>query len=216
MPLSCVWACGSLTCRPYLHRACCEGWHEVASRRWLWIIVLQFGFLVAVSSAAINVLGPLVAHSRLDGARSWGFIAAASMAGAVAGSLVMTRLRPRRILVAAMASVPAFSLLLFALAIPLAVPFDVAAAVLGGAGVEVFTVSWATALQQEIPPEKPSRVSSYDALGSFALAPIGTAVAGPLASTVGTAGVLAAGGALVVILPVFVLLVPEVRQLRRT
>jgi MFS family permease len=192
-----------------------EGWHEFASRRWLWIIVVQFGFLIAVSSAAINVLGPLVAHSRPDGARSWGFIAAAAMAGAVAGSLVMIKFRPQRILLAAMASVPAFSLLLFALAVPLAVPFDVAAAVLGGAGVEVFTVSWATTLQQEIPPEKLSRVSSYDALGSFALAPVGTAVAGPLASALGSAAVLAAGGALVVILPVLVLLVPEVRQLRR-
>jgi predicted MFS family arabinose efflux permease len=200
---------------PSVLRELREGWQEFASRRWLWIIVLQFGFLIAVSSAAINVLGPLVAHSRLDGARSWGFIAAASMAGAVAGGLVMTRFRPRHLLVAAMASVPGFSLLLFALAVPLAVPFDAAAAAVGGACVEVFSVSWATALQQEIPPEKLSRVSSYDALGNFALAPVGTAVAGPLTSALGTAGVLAAGGALVVILPVLVLLVPEVRQLRR-
>jgi MFS family permease len=192
-----------------------EGWHEFASRRWLWITVVQFAVLIAVSSAVINVLGPLVAHSRLDGARSWGFIAAASMAGAVAGGLVMIKFRPRRILVAAMASVPAFSLLLFALAVPLAVPFDVVAAAVGGAGVEVFTVSWATALQQEIPAEKLSRVSSYDALGNFALAPVGTALAGPLASALGTSGVLAGGGALVVLLPVLVLLVPEVRQLRR-
>ncbi len=200
---------------PSVLRSLREGWQEFASRRWLWIIVLQFGFLIAVSSAVINVLGPLVAHSRLEGARSWGFIAAASMAGAVAGGLVMTRFRPRHLLVAAMASVPGFSLLLFALAVPLAVPVDAAAAAVGGACVEVFSVSWAIALQQEIPAEMLSRVSSYDALGSFALAPAGTAVAGPLAGAFGTAGVLAAGGALVVILPVLVLFVPEVRQLRR-
>jgi hypothetical protein len=200
---------------PSVLRSLREGWQEFASRRWLWIIVLQFGFLIAVSSAVINVLGPLVAHSRLDGARSWGFIAAAFMAGAVAGGLVMTRFRPRHLLVAAMASVPGFSLLLFALAVPLAVPVDAAAAAVGGACVEVFSVSWAIALQQEIPAEMLSRVSSYDALGSFALAPAGTAVAGLLAGAFGTAGVLAAGGALVVILPVLVLFVPEVRQLRR-
>jgi MFS family permease len=192
-----------------------EGWREFASRRWLWIIVVQFAFLIAVSSAVINVLGPLVAHSRLDGARSWGFIAAGSMAGAVAGGLVMMKFRPRRILVAAMASVPAFSVLLFALAVPLAVPFDVAAAALGGACLEVFTVSWATTLQQEIPAEKLSRVSSYDALGSFALAPVGTAVAGPLASALGTPVILAAGGALVAILPLLALLVPEIRHMWR-
>jgi MFS family permease len=191
-----------------------EGWHEFISRRWLWIIVAQFAFLVAVSSAMINVLGPLVAHSHLGGARSWGFIVAAYSAGAVGGGLVMIKFRPRRILVAAMLSVPAFSLVLFALAVPLAVPLDVAAAILAGACLEVFTVSWATTLQQEIPPEKLSRVSSYDALGNFALAPVGTAVAGPLASALGISAILAAGGALVVLLPVLVLLVPEVRHMR--
>jgi hypothetical protein len=29
--------------------------------------------------------------------------------------------------------------------------------------LEVFTVCWATTMQQEIPPEKLSRVASYDA-----------------------------------------------------
>ena len=127
----------------------------------------------------------------------------------------MIRFRPRRILVAAMLSVPAFSLLLFALAVPLPVPLDVAAAILSGGCLEVLSVSWATTLQQEIPPEKLSRVSSYDALGNYALTPVGTVIAGPLASAFGTPAVLAAGGALVVILPLLVLLVPEVRHMRR-
>lgn len=192
-----------------------EGWHEFASRRWLWTIVAQFALVVAVSAATINVLGPLVAHSDLGGARSWGFIVAAYSAGAVIGGLVMIKFRPRRILAAAMLSVPAYSVLLFALAVPLAVPFDVAAAALAGGCVEVLSVSWATTLQQEIQPEKLSRVSSYDALGNYALTPAGTAIAGPLARAFGTTAVLATGGALVAILPVLVLLVPEVRHMRR-
>jgi MFS family permease len=200
---------------PSVLRELREGWHEFTARRWLWIIVAQFAFLGAVSSAVISVLGPLVAHNHLDGARSWGFIVAAFSAGAVAGGLVMIKFRPRHILVAAMLSVPAFSVLLLALAVPLAVPLDVAAAVLAGGGVEVFTVSWATTLQQEIPPEKLSRVSSYDALGNFALAPIGTAIAGPLASALGTQAILAVGAVLVVLFPLLILLVPEVRHMRR-
>ena len=79
----------------------------------------------------------------------------------------------------------------------------------------MFSVSWATTMQQEIPPERLSRVSSYDALGNFALTPAGTAIAGPLASAYGTQALLATGGALVVILPALVLLVPEVRHMRR-
>jgi MFS family permease len=205
---------------PSMVRDLREGWHEFTSRRWLWMSVAQFALVVAVAAATINVLGPLVAHSHLGGARSWGFIVAAYGAGAVAGGLVMIRFRPRRILVAAMLSVPAFSVLLFALAVPLAIALDVAAAVLAGGCLEVLAVSWATVMQQEIPPEMLSRVSSYDALGNYALTPVGTAIAGPLASAFGTRAVMAAGGALVVILPVLVLpvlvlLVPEIRHLRR-
>jgi len=161
------------------------------------------------------VLGPLVAHSSLGGARSWGFIIAAYAAGAVAGGLVMTRFRPGRLLVAAMLSVPAYSLLPFALAVPLPVPLDLAAALVAGGSLEVFTVCWATTMQQEVPPEMLSRVASYDALGGIALTPAATAIAGPIATAIGTAGVLSAGGALVAVLPVLTLLVPEVRHMRR-
>lgn len=35
-----------------------DGWHESSTRRWLWIIVVQFALLVALSTAATNVLGP--------------------------------------------------------------------------------------------------------------------------------------------------------------
>jgi MFS family permease len=192
-----------------------EGWHEFRSRRWLWINVVQFTFVVAVSVATADVLGPLVADSRLGGARSWGFILAAYSAGAVAGGLVMIRFQPQRMLLAAVASVPAFGVLLFALAVPLPVPVDAAAALLAGGSVEVFTVSWATTLQQEIPPAKLSRVFSYNALGNYLLTPIGTAIAGPLATAFGTSAVLAAGGTVVILLPALVLLLPEVRQLRR-
>jgi MFS family permease len=192
-----------------------DGWREFTSRRWLWSIVAQFAILVAVSAGTTGVLGPLIADACLGGARSWGLILGAYAGGAVGGGLVMTRLRPRRILVAAVAALPPFAILLFALAVPLAAPLDAVAALLAGGSVEVFSVSWATALQQEIPPDRLSRVSSYDALGSYALAPAGTAVAGPLAAAFGARAVLAAGGGLVVLLPLLVLGVPEVRRLRR-
>jgi MFS family permease len=192
-----------------------EGWQEFTARRWLWVIVLLFAFLVAISAGTINVLGPLVADARLGGARSWGFIVAAYSAGAIAGGLLMIRFRPRRMLLAAILSVPAFSAVLFALAVPLAVPLDMTASFFAGACLEVFGVSWTTILQQEIPAEKLSRISSYDALGNYALAPAGIAIAGPLAAAFGTSAVLTAGGALVILLPLLVLLLPEVRRFRR-
>jgi MFS family permease len=193
-----------------------EGWHEFTSRRWLWITVTQFTVITAISAATVNVLGPLVTHDHLGGARSWGYIIAAYSAGAVAGGLAMIRFQPHRILAAATLSLPAFSLLLFALAVPLTIPLDIAAAITAGGCVEVFSVGWATAMQQEIPPDKLSRVSSYDALGSYALTPAATAITGPLVTALGTRALLSASGVLTAILPALTLLVPDIRHLRRS
>ena len=88
-------------------------------------------------------------------------------------------------------------------------------AVLAGGSLEVFSINWATTMHQEIPPDKLSRVASYDALGNYALRPAGTAIAGPLASAFGTRAILTVGGALVAVLPVLVLLIPEGRHMRR-
>ena len=79
----------------------------------------------------------------------------------------------------------------------------------------MFWVSWATAMQQEIPPAKLSRLSSYDLFVSFTLAPLGAIVAGPAANAFGAPAVLAAGGLLIVLLTVTVLFIPEVRHMRR-
>ena len=192
-----------------------DGWREFSSRRWLWAVVAQFTVVTGIYAAAMQVLGPLTAHADLGGARSWGFITAAFAVGAVAGGLVMTRYRPDRLLVAGLLSIPAYSLLLFALAVPLPVPLDVGAAVAAGGSLEVFTVCWATTLQQEIPPDKLSRIASYDALGGVALTPVATAVAGPAAAALGLTAVLTVAGALVAALPLLVLLTPEVRRIRR-
>jgi MFS family permease len=192
-----------------------EGWHEFISRRWLWSIVLQFAGVSAIVSAAISVLGPVVADRSLGGARSWGFILAAYAAGAVAGGIVMIRFRPSRMLVAASIGVLVFSVLLFALAVPLNVPLIASAAFVAGSSSELFGINWITTMQQEIPSGALSRVSAYDAVGSFALAPVGTAIAGPLMVAFGAPAVLAVGGGLVVLFTAAVFLVPEVRHLRR-
>jgi hypothetical protein len=108
-----------------------------------------------------------------------------------------------------------FAALLFALAIPLPAAATTAVAVIVGASTEIFGVNWVTTMQQEIPARLLSRLSAYDALGSFALAPVGVVAAGPLAAAFGTSTVLTAGGLVIVALTVAVLAVPEVRSMRR-
>ena len=74
-------------------------------------------------------------------------------------------------------------------------------------------VLWQTAMQSNIPRESLSRVSSYDAFGSLALAPIGLIVAGPLTEKFGSSTTLIAMGVIFVAVLAAMLAVPAVRQL---
>ncbi|MDH6228046.1 MFS family permease [Streptomyces sp. MJP52] len=192
-----------------------EGWREFASRPWLWGIVVQFAVANAVVGAAEAVYGPLVARDSLGGAGPWGLALAAFGAGTLAGGLLMTRWRPRRLLLAGTLCVFPLALPSAALAVP--VPAGVLWAVMfvTGVTVEVFGVSWMTALHQEIPEDKLSRVSAYDWFGSIAMVPLATALAGPAETAFGRTGALWGCAGLVVLVTAAVLLVPDVRNLTR-
>ena len=191
-----------------------EGWREFRSRRWLWVIVLQFGVFNAVAMSQ-NVLGPVVANDEYGGAAGWGLITACLSLGFVLGGLVMLRLRPKRMLLAATMGVLLATPLLAALAVPLPLVAVCAVALVAGVGFETFGVLWDTSLQQEVPQETLSRVYSYDALGSFVLIPIGLAVVGPVADVLGTSETLWLAFALNTAITLAVLLVRDVRRLER-
>lgn len=191
------------------------GWREFTGRAWLWAIVLQFGFVNAVQQGTEGVLGPAVSNEHYHGAAGWGLIGAAQAVGLVGGGVLMLRLRPRRMLLVATLGFLLSAPLLFGLAIPLPLIAVLLLGVLAGIGTETFGVLWDTTMQQEIPQDRLSRVYSYDALGSFALIPLGLAAAGPIAEAVGTRATLFAGGVISVTATLAVLLVPEVRGLRR-
>ncbi|MGZ8694187.1 MAG: MFS transporter [Gaiellaceae bacterium] len=193
-----------------------EGWGEFRSRPWLWSIVVQFMFINAFGNGTYLVLGPIVSKDELGGASAWGLILAGAAAGMVLGGLLVLRWKPGRILlvasVAILLTVPAF----FLLAIPAPLVVLVVASALSGLGIEVFSVMWDTAMQQQIPQDRLSRVYSYDALGSFICIPIGLSVAGPLSELLGVGGALVFAGLVTLVATGLVLLVPDVRTLRRT
>ncbi len=66
-----------------------------------------------------------------------------------------------------------------------------------------------------MPSEKLSRVYSYDALGSFVLIPIGFTVSGPIAGLVGIRATFLGAATLILAATLSVLLVRDVRTLRR-
>ncbi|MGW2516305.1 MFS transporter [Streptomyces sp. NPDC001617] len=192
-----------------------EGWREFRGRPWLWGIVVQFSIANAVLGAADAVYGPLVARDALGGAGPWGLALGFFGAGTVAGALLMTRWKPHRLLLAGTLCVFPMALPSAALAVPVHLGVLCAVMLLAGTLVEVFGVSWMTALHQEIPEEKLSRISAYDWFGSIALMPLATALAGPAEEAFGRTASLWGCSALVVVVTAAVLSVPDVRNLRR-
>jgi MFS family permease len=196
-------------------RELAEGWREFRSRYWLCVTIVQFALINAYAIGAFLVLGPFVAENELGGAAAWGLILAAEAAGMIAAGIVALRYRPERpLLVATLAVLTMAPLLaLLGLAAPLVVILP--AAFVAGVGLELYGVFWDTTLQEHIPEEKLSRVSSYDVLGSFALIPVGVAVMGPISNAIGVAETLLGAAVVVVIATIAVISVADVRNLRR-
>ncbi|WP_246113768.1 MFS transporter [Streptomyces montanus] len=192
-----------------------DGWREVIGRPWLWSIVAQFSVVVAVVATAEAVYGPLVARDSLGGAGPWGLALGMFGAGNVGGALLMMRWKPRRLLLAGTLCVFPLAAPSAGLAIPLSVAGLCVVMFLSGVALEVFGVSWMTALHQEIPEDKLSRVSAYDWFGSVSMVPLATALAGPAEEAFGRTESLWGCAALVVVVTAAVLCVPDVRNLTR-
>jgi hypothetical protein len=123
--------------------------------------------------------------------------------------------RPRRPLFAScLAAVP---LGLQSLAIGLRLPFPalLALSAIAGFGLAIHLALWFTVFQQQVPETARSRVSSYDALGSFVLVPVGSALAGPVASAAGVSATLIGAGLISVACVAVVLAQPSVWSITR-
>jgi predicted MFS family arabinose efflux permease len=196
-------------------RELAEGWNAFRSRAWLWGIVVQFTFVNACFMGAWAVLGPVVADRELGGAAAWGLILAAQSAGLVVGGVLTLRYRPERLLLVATLAVFPEVLPILLLAPPAPVWAIALAAFAAGLAIAFFGVFWDTALQQQIPHDQLSRVSSYDALGSIVFIPIGAAIAGPAADRFGVTETLVGAAVVIVVATALVLLIDDVRNLRR-
>ena len=127
----------------------------------------------------------------------------------------MLRYRPRRPLLVGTAALATGALPLLFLASLRWTAAIAAAYLLSGLALEIFNTTWATVLQEHVPLEKLSRVSSYDALGSFVFIPLGLSIAGPVADAIGLTHALWLAAAVASGSMLSALSVREVRELRR-
>lgn len=191
------------------------GWSEFTKHEWLWVIVAQWSIMVMFLQGVHAVLGPVLADAELGGARGWSYVLAGEAAGMLLGVLIAMRFKPRRpILWAAGVIIPFVPLpyLLMGLTAPLWT--IVLAAFAMGLAFDLFGVLWQTTMQRVVPPEALSRVSSYDALGSLMLAPVGLMLAGPFAQWLGIHHAMLVCAAALLIIAALPLLSRDVRTLR--
>jgi MFS family permease len=191
-----------------------EGWREFRSRTWIWATVLFFG-VGNMLYMFWAVLGPAVAAERLGGAGAWATILAAGGAGAVLGGLFSVRHRPRYPLATCILWAMLSILQLVALASGAGTAVLAGVSVLAGFGLANHVTLWFTVFQREIPEHAQSRVSSYDALGSVVLTPLGAALAGPVAAALGTESALWLAAGIVLAADLIMLTMPSVWAIRQ-
>lgn len=190
------------------------GFRVVRERRWLWS-----GFLVFcvgnTAMAAAFVLGPTVAKAELGGAAAWGVILTGGAIGATVGSTLALRVRPQRPLLVSFPVITLVGAYMLVFVPPLPVAAIAVAAAASWGAISLANALWDTTVQEHVPREALSRVTAYDWLISFVCMPLGYVLAGPLAAALGVGATFALCAAVVVAANLLVLLVPEVRSLRR-
>lgn len=191
-----------------------EGFREVVSHTWLWLLIGQALLYHLFYGGVQSVLGPIVVGDEF-GRTAWGVALGALMAGFVVGGLVCLRWKPRRSLY-----VGTYLLSLTA-AFPIAMALSdhllpvLVGGFLHGFGLQVFDVQWQVAIQQNIPEEKLARVYSFDHVGSFVARPVGLVLVGPIAEAVGFHGWMLAVGCVMGGSALAALLSPDVRRIER-
>ena len=189
------------------------GWKEFRRQTWIWTTIVFFG-IGNFASMSVFVLGPLIAKRHYSGASTWGLLVSTFAAGTIVGGVIALRYRPRRPLLASCLAAVPLALQAFGLALEPPVAVLVAIAVVAGTGLAIHLALWFTVFQQHVPEAARSRVSSYDALGSFVLVPLGSALAGPMSALVGIRATLLGAFAVEIACFAFVIAQPSVWSIR--
>ena len=192
-----------------------EGWRAVRAQGWLLAMMLDTALWVLVILGPYMVLGPIVSKRQLGGAGAWALISAAYGVGSVAGGVLGLRLHPRRPLLVAVVINAAFVPLLGLLAVAAPSWLIAVSALPAGGSIALYLVLWDTTIQERVPADLLARVASFERVATFALMPLGMALAGPVAGLLGVGATLWASAGWLGVSTVFLLAIPSVRGLER-
>lgn len=191
-----------------------EGWREFISRKWVVSVVIAFTFINLAYESTIGVLGPLATKESGYGPREWSLVLAVSTVGMILTGLLLLKVQLCKPLIYGITPMFFMATWIFSISFSVDIWIPIVISFFAGVAIEIFYVAWSTSMQHNIPEESYSRVVSYDALGSYALAPLGLIFIGPLAEQIGTKNALYILAGLVLVATISALSVREVRQVR--
>jgi MFS family permease len=189
------------------------GWREFISRSWVIAMVFAFSLINMAFESMLSVLGPLNFNHPITGPKQWSYNLAALTTGMLIGGIWVLKVKFKKPLLVSMILIAISSIWDFSLALDFPVIVTLLAGVFSGISLEVFMVTWMTSLQSHVPEESYSRVSSYDTLGSYGIAPLGIVAAGPLAMHFGVNTILFVTGVTTLVAACLSLFVKSVRNL---
>ncbi|MCW2777051.1 MAG: major facilitator superfamily protein, partial [Frankiales bacterium] len=191
-----------------------EGLAAVRERPWLAACLLMFSFNMLLVLAPVQVLLPLVVRDETGRTATYGVVLSVGAVGGICGALLATRLRPATRGRVSLLAVTSLALEPLGLLAHLPLPALAVCWALSSAGLGLFIVVWESALQADVPRAVLARVVSLDWMATFALFPLGLALAGPAVVLVGRGPVLVVAAVVGVLPPVVLLRVPGARAFR--
>ncbi|WP_425312293.1 MFS transporter [Planobispora rosea] len=192
-----------------------DGVREARRHPWFMAGLAALTAVIATGYSATGVALPLVSRDRYGTEAVLAGATTAYVAGALAGALIIARLRPRAQGWAALAGLACYGFAPLSLLLPVH-PLVVAGAYLiAGLGIELFNVPWFTATQREVDPGLLARVSSLDFLLSYGLAPVGLVLIAPAMDLFGWPAVLGACALVCFLAPAAAALAPGARGFSR-
>jgi DHA3 family tetracycline resistance protein-like MFS transporter len=201
--------------RPNPLRDLREGLALILRSPWLWVTIAVYGLInITLMSPRQVALPFLVEETMRADVGALGLIYSAGSIGSVLGSLWLgrqARLRRRGWLVYGATVVGGVATMLYGLWPTLVVVLTASFTV--GLTMSMVGLVWTNTVQELVPREALGRVYSIDALGSFALLPLGSGLAGWATDRVGPPLVFIAGGVATALLAVLGLLHPAIREL---
>jgi MFS family permease len=178
------------------------GFRYVMSVPWIWSGIFVATFILMIAMSPYVALLPDLVRDEYDrGVGSYGLLFSLMAAGIVAGSLLYAWWNPRRHrVVICFGAFGINDLGIVAVAVSPWFWLAAVAVVWRGFFIGIGLAAWLTMITELVPEGLLSRVLSLDYFGSFALTPVGFALAGTATAVLAPTTVVAVGGAIGLVL----------------